>query len=108
MSVKKKFLPFYEDPIQLNKKIQEALRYYELPEQVTVLVLQEWINETTSPAQFITRVFNEAYFESETEAEKLLDLLTRLWNVTPRKELGGISPRQKLASSDASSYEDNG
>lgn len=92
----KKMAPFYEDPEQLNRKIQEALLYFELPEQVTVPVLQEWINETSSPVQFITRVFNEAHFESEFEAEKLLDLLTRLWNATPRQELGGASPQQKF------------
>jgi hypothetical protein len=94
MSVKK--VPFYEDPGQLNKKIREALQYYELPEEITVYVLQEWINETNNPVLFITRVFNEAHFASEVEAEKLLDLLTRLWNATPRRELGGISPQQKL------------
>ena len=100
MSVKKR-IPFYEDSTQLNRKIQGALRYYEFPEQVTLYVLQEWINETNSPVQFITRVFNEAHFESEFEAEKLLDLLTRLWNATPRGELGGVSPREKLSSSEA-------
>lgn len=94
MPVKK--VPFYEDQAQLHNKVQEALRYYELPEQVTVSVLTRWINETNSPVHFITRVFNAAHFESELEAEKLLDLLTRLWNATPRHELGGISPQQKL------------
>jgi hypothetical protein len=64
-------------------------------------VLQGWINETNSPVQFISRVFSEAHFDSEFEAEKLLDLLTRLWNATPRGELGGISPREKLNSSGA-------
>ena len=97
MSVKQT-VPFYEDPEQLNRKIQEALAYYEIPEEVGVEVLQRWINETKSPINFITRVFTIAYFESETEAEKLLDLLTRLWNVTPRGELGGLSPQQKLVS----------
>ena len=92
----KKMIPFYEDQLQLNQKVEQALRYYELPEEVTVPMLQSWINETKSPINFITRVFNEAYFESEIEAEKLLDLLTRLWNVTPRVELDGLSPQQKL------------
>jgi|SRR3989338_1389757 len=96
MSVKK-FVPFYEDSLQLKRKIEKALRYYEIPDEIDTVVLEEWINETQSPVQFISRVFNEAYIESETEAEKLLDLLTRLWNVTPRREFGGMSPQQKLA-----------
>lgn len=98
MTVKKEAPPFYEDPQQLHKKISEALLYYELPEYFSIEILQNWINETNSPINFITKVFKEAYFESEIEAEKLLDLLTRLWNVTPRRELGGVSPQQKLAS----------
>lgn len=97
MSVKK--LPyFFEDPKQLHKKVVGALDYYELPEEVTLERLEQWIDESVSPAHFIAYVFKEAYFESETEAEKLLDLLTRLWNVTPRRELGGLSPQQKLVS----------
>ena len=94
----KKTVPFYEDPQQLHTKISEALAYYELPDYITIDMLEHWINETNSPINFITKVFKEAYFESEMEAEKLLDLLTRLWNVTPRRELGGVSPQQKLAS----------
>lgn len=97
MSVKK-MVPFYEDPLQLNRKVSDALKYYELPDSVTIVVLQRWINETTSPLAFINRVFDEAHFDSELEAEKLLDLMTRLWNITPRQELGGLSPQQKLVS----------
>lgn len=97
MSVKK-LIPLTEDPQEIRNKVAAALRYYELPKDITIDVLEEWINQTNTPLPVITRVFNQAYFESEAEAETLLSLLTRLWNVTPRKELGGLSPEQKLAS----------
>ena len=97
MNVKQKY-PYLEDPKYLNSKIQEALLYYELSEEITLEVLQKWINSTDNPIPFVSQVLKEAYFESEIEAAKLVDLLTRLWNVTPRRELGGLSPQQKLAS----------
>ncbi len=96
MSVKK-LIPLTEDRAQLREKVASALRYYELPKEITIDVLEEWINETTTPLPIITRIFKHAYFESEVEAETLLSLLTRLWNVTPRRELNGLSPEQKLA-----------
>ncbi|MBI4359918.1 MAG: hypothetical protein HY564_02405 [Candidatus Jacksonbacteria bacterium] len=97
MSVKK-LIPLTEDRNELRQKIGAALLYYELPKEINIDVLEHWINDTNSPLPFITKVFKHAYFESETEAETLLSLLTRLWNVTPRRELGGLSPEQKLAS----------
>ena len=96
MSVKKEPF-FYEDPQQLKNKVAQALKYYEVPEEINLEVLEEWIAEANNPIFFIIRVFEEAYFESETEAGKLIDLLARLWNVTPRKELDGMSPQQKLS-----------
>ena len=96
MSVKK-LAPLTEDPQQLKKKLAIALRYYELPSTINGAVLHKWVNESENPMHFISRVFQDAYFESELEAEKLLDLLTRLWNATPRSELGGLSPQQKFA-----------
>lgn len=97
MSVKK-LIPLTEDRYELRDKIGAALLYYELPKEITIDVLESWINDTGSPLPFIARVFKHAYFESDTEAETLLSLLTRLWNVTPRRDLGGLSPEQKLAS----------
>jgi len=95
MNVKPKF-SLYEDPIKLKTKIEDALRYYEMPKTLNVSKLKNWVQNTTSPAQFISRVFESAYFESELEAEKLLDLLVRFWNSTPRKELGGSSPQDQI------------
>lgn len=92
----KPYSPFYEDPQQLKMKIHEAIKYYEMPNYFSVDMFEQWINETGTPLNFITRVFHEAHLESELEAEKLLDILTRLWNITPRRELGGLSPMQKL------------
>jgi len=86
MNVKKNTI-LREKPQQLYNKIEKALEYYELPEDITVTLLQKWINQTPSPVNFISRVFNEANFQSELEAEKLLDLLTRLWNTTPRSQI---------------------
>jgi len=95
MSVKQ-YNFFYEEPELLRKKIAEALKYYEFPEEINLDVLQEWISGSNSPLYFITRVFQGACIETDAEAEKLLDLLSRLWNITPRNELGGVSPQQKM------------
>ena len=95
MSVKQ-YNFFYEEPELLRKKIVEALKYYEFPEEINLDVLQEWISGSNSPLYFITRVFQGACIETDAEAEKLLDLLSRLWNITPRNELGGVSPQQKM------------
>ena len=95
MSVKQQALQ-YEDPRYLNEKLKEALIYFEVADTLSIPVLKQWVQETTNPVHFIARVFTEAYFESEIEAEKLLELLTRFWNVTPRNELGGLSPQEKF------------
>ena len=95
MNVKNRPL-LLEEATQLKERISGALEYYEVPTDVDLSVLNNWIIEADNPMNFITRVFHEAHFESEIEAEKLLDLMTRLWNITPRKELGGLSPQQKL------------
>lgn len=95
MSVKDNFA-LREQPEQIKSTVDAALRYYEMPQNVSLSVLEDWINETNTPVMFITRVFQQARLESEIEAEKLLDILTRLWNVTPRRELGGLSPLERM------------
>ena len=94
----KPMIPFYEDPVQLKTKVHDALKYYEINNSIDLVLLEQWINESNTPINFIMRVFQEASLESELEAEKLLDILTRLWNVTPRQELDGLSPLEKLDS----------
>ncbi|HBH46137.1 MAG: hypothetical protein A2445_00995 [Candidatus Jacksonbacteria bacterium RIFOXYC2_FULL_44_29] len=94
MAVKKR-VQFFEDSSKLKNTVTSALKYYELPGEINLKVLENWIGETATPLVFIGRVFEQARLESELEAEKLLDILTRLWNITPRPELGGMSPFEK-------------
>jgi len=81
---------------EIERKLTQALNYYEINENLTIEKLRKWVIESRNPFNFLRRVIKKVKFESKVEVESLVRLLIDFWQYVPRFELGGLSPAEKI------------
>ncbi len=89
---------------KIERKLNQALKYYEVNEEFSIDELRGWARESEHPLNFLKRVIGKVRFESKVELESLVRLLTDFWKYIPRFELGGLSPAEKIEGRTIPSY----
>jgi len=81
---------------EIEKKLKQALRYYEISDQFNLLEIRRRVSRTKHPLDFVKEVVGKAKIESKVELESLVNLLMELWVHMPRPELGNLSLVEKI------------
>ncbi|RLE08900.1 hypothetical protein DRZ78_00195 [Candidatus Aerophobetes bacterium] len=81
---------------EVEKKLDQALRYYEINDKFSITDLRRRVLEVKHPFDFVKEVVEKAKFESKVELESLANLLMEFWIYIPRPELGNLSLMEKI------------
>ena len=85
-----------EDNLEVvEKKLRSKLKKYLGKKAITIKQLRKKINETTDPLKILKELTEKINFSTTEEFVEFQKLFSSFWNLSPRDEFGGKSPKQK-------------
>lgn len=80
----------------IEREFQRTLTLLGLDRKWTVEGVQTMINKTEEPSEVLDSLLKDFVFPSKQAMEIFINLFEKVWDVTPREELKGLTPQEEM------------